>query len=279
MKNDLVLIINHLNKVIYADSNGLKLWNVASTDLIPNVCLTASPQYLSHKGTICTKLVLSETNIINVIIEELNFLSDIIGSPDVLYLLRPNKQKLSMIKHSLPGNTFFASKNTLSAENSKSLRLCKPYKLVRNAISDNKKTTDNKFESTFNKNLADKLPLKILLVEDNLINQKVVTLLLKKMGYFPDTSMNGAEALKMLEKKRYDILFMDIQMPVMDGLEATRTIISTWSKNMRPHIIAMTANVMHGDREKCMDAGMDDYLSKPLRINEIEDVLTKWGSV
>lgn len=184
-----------------------------------------------------------------------------------------------MIKHSLAGNTFFASKNTLSAENSKSLRLCKPYKLVRNAISDNKKTTDNKFESTFNKNLADKLPLKILLVEDNLINQKVVTLLLKKMGYFPDTSMNGAEALKMLEKKRYDILFMDIQMPVMDGLEATRTIISTWSKNMRPHIIAMTANVMHGDREKCMDAGMDDYLSKPLRINEIEDVLTKWGSV
>ena len=125
------------------------------------------------------------------------------------------------------------------------------------------------FDFNTNKNLAEKIPLQILLAEDNLINQKLIIQLLNKMGYFPDTTTNGAEAIMMVEKKRYDLLFMDVQMPVMDGLEATRTIVSIWAKHMRPRIIAMTANVMDGDREKCLEAGMDGYVSKPMKRPEL----------
>ena len=278
VNSDFLLIINHLNKVIYADQNGLRLWAVTSTDLIPIVNLSAKPQSMSHNRTMSAKLVLHKNKIINVLIEELNFSSAVTGSPDVLFLIRPHKNKFLLIKSTSPDKLFSTPDNTVSLENDKPLHFKAPIKLVKNAISDKSKASENQFDLTIKKKLADKLPLQILLVEDNLINQKLIILLLKKMGYCPDTSMNGAEAVKMLEKKRYDIVFMDVQMPVMDGLEATRTIISNWPKNMRPHIVAMTANVMHGDREKCLDAGMDDYLSKPLRINEIEDVLMKWGT-
>lgn len=276
---DFLLIINYLNKIIYADKKGLQLWDVTSADMIKKVNLIAKHQSVSQERTNSAKLVLNENKIIEVIIEELDFLSAVTGSPEVLFIIRPKRKKLPMIKPSLPGKLFSTPNNTFSAENIKPIRFSKPFELARNTISDKKKITDNVFDLTIEKKLAEKMPLQILLVEDNLINQKLIILLLKKMGYYPDTSMNGAEAVLMLEKKRYDILFMDIQMPVMDGLEATRTIISTWPKNMRPHIIAMTANVMHGDRERCIDAGMDDYMSKPIKFNEIEDVLMKWGSV
>jgi CheY-like chemotaxis protein len=142
-----------------------------------------------------------------------------------------------------------------------------------------KKKPEKEHEVNLNKNLAEKLPLQILLAEDNVINQKLIIQLMNKMGYYPDIASNGAEAIMMLEKKEYDILFMDVQMPVMDGLEATRTIISNWPKPQRPHIIAMTANVMDGDKEKCLEAGMVDYLSKPIKFNEVQEALMKWGSV
>lgn len=278
MNSDFILIINHLNNVIFADQNGLRLWNVTSADLIPKVNLTTKSQNVSHKRTKSTKLVLHENKTTEVLIKEMHFSSAVTGSPDVLFLIRPHKNKLPLNKFSSPDKLFSTPDNTVSLGKGKPIYFSEPFTFIKNTISEIKQTTDNMFDHTINKNLADKLPLQILVVEDNLINQKLVILLLKKMGYCPDTSTNGAEAMKMLEKKRYDILFMDVQMPVMDGLEATRTIISTWSKSIRPHIIAMTANVMYGDRERCLDAGMDDYLSKPLKINEIEDVLMKWGT-
>ena len=190
-----------------------------------------------------------------------------------------NGKGMSLIMLSSLGKIFSAPTDIFSAEISKPIRFSELFELVRNTISVKKKKTDKVFDLFVNKNLAEKLPLQILLAEDNLINQKLIIQLLNRMGYFPDTTMNGAEAVMMLEKKQYDILFMDIQMPVMDGLEATRTIVSTWEKNTRPHIIAMTANVMDGDREKCLEAGMDDYLSKPIKFNEVEEALMKWGSV
>ncbi|MDD5362458.1 MAG: PAS domain S-box protein [Ignavibacteria bacterium] len=125
-------------------------------------------------------------------------------------------------------------------------------------------------------NISSQYPLDILLVEDNPINQKVAQRILKKFGYTIDISANGLEALNSLKTKKYDIVFMDIQMPEMDGLEATRRIIDTY-KNKSPHIIAMTAAVMKGDREKCIEAGMVDYIPKPVVPEVVLKALKKYG--
>ncbi|BAP55316.1 signal transduction histidine kinase [Thioploca ingrica] len=124
------------------------------------------------------------------------------------------------------------------------------------------------------KTILNSNPLKILLAEDNLVNQKVALLLLKKLGHeVVDVVSNGLEVLTALQRHSYDIIFMDIQMPEMDGLTATRQIIKEWSGKPRPWIIAMTANAMQGDREICLAAGMDDYLSKPIREEELAQAL------
>ena len=193
----------------------------------------------------------------------------------------PAGKNLPLIMLSSLGKFFSAPKEIFTAEISKPIRFAELFDIVMNTISEKKKRKekDEAADENINKNLAEKLPLRILLAEDNLINQKLAIQLLNKMGYYPDSVMNGAEAVTMLEKNKYDILFMDIQMPVMDGLEATKAIISRWPYEHRPIIIAMTANVMQGDREKCLDAGMSDYLSKPIKFKEVEDALIKWGSV
>jgi signal transduction histidine kinase/HPt (histidine-containing phosphotransfer) domain-containing protein len=125
--------------------------------------------------------------------------------------------------------------------------------------------------------LATRLPLRLLLADDNPINQKVGLSVLHKLGYRAQTANNGVEALQALEKQAYDILFLDVQMPEMDGLDAARQICQRWSADQRPVIIAMTGNALLGDREKCLAAGMDDYISKPVRIGELQAALEKWG--
>ena len=126
-------------------------------------------------------------------------------------------------------------------------------------------------------NLAKRLPLRLLLADDNLINQKVGMSVLQKLGYRADVANNGIEVLQALEQKAYDIIFLDVQMPEMDGLEATRHIHERWPRDRRPCIIAMTGNALMGDREKCLAAGMDDYISKPVRIAELQNALERWG--
>jgi signal transduction histidine kinase/HPt (histidine-containing phosphotransfer) domain-containing protein len=126
--------------------------------------------------------------------------------------------------------------------------------------------------------LARRLPLHVLLADDNLINQKVGVSVLQKLGYRADIANNGLEVLKALEQKAYDVIFMDVQMPEMDGLEASRRICERWPAEKRPRIIAMTGNALLGDREKCLEAGMDDYISKPVRIGDLQAALEKWGS-
>ena len=127
--------------------------------------------------------------------------------------------------------------------------------------------------------LGKKTPLRILVVEDNVINQAIAQHTLKYFGYISDLASNGLEAIKALEQKQYDIVFMDVQMPEMDGLEATKHIVETYDVAKRPKIIAMTANAIQGDREKCLAAGMDDYISKPIVIEEVGNMLQKWGAV
>jgi signal transduction histidine kinase len=125
--------------------------------------------------------------------------------------------------------------------------------------------------------LARRLPMRLLLADDNPINQKVGLSVLHKLGYRADIANNGLEVLKALEQKVYDLLFLDVQMPEMDGLEAARKICERWSPERRPAIIAMTGNALMGDREKCLAAGMDDYISKPVRIAELQAALERWG--
>jgi PAS domain S-box-containing protein len=117
--------------------------------------------------------------------------------------------------------------------------------------------------------MAQQLPLRILVAEDNQVNQHLALQLLARMGYRADVAGNGLEAIQALRRQTYDLVFMDVHMPEMDGLTATRHICQEWSPATRPRIIAMTANAMQGDRENCLNAGMDDYISKPIRVEEL----------
>jgi PAS domain S-box-containing protein len=119
---------------------------------------------------------------------------------------------------------------------------------------------------------AESLPLNILVAEDNAINQKVVKQLLAQLGYRADVVANGVEVLDALERQNYDVVLMDVQMPEMDGLEATRRLRARFPGGV-PRVIAMTANAMPGDREKCLAAGMDAYVSKPVELNDLRAVL------
>ena len=130
--------------------------------------------------------------------------------------------------------------------------------------------------------LAERLPLRLLLVDDNVVNQKVAVRMFQQMGYQADVAANGLEALEAIKLKSYDITFMDIQMPQLDGLEATRRLraieSATDSEAVPLTVIAMTANAIQGDREKCLKAGMDDYLAKPVRPQALQAILENWGS-
>jgi PAS domain S-box-containing protein len=132
-----------------------------------------------------------------------------------------------------------------------------------------------KAKSQFDPEMAHKHPLRILLAEDNAVNQKLALRLLGQMGYRADVAGNGLEAIESIERQKYDVVLMDVQMPELDGLEATRQIVARWPKGIRPQIVAMTANAMQGDREMCIEAGMDDYMTKPIRIDELVAALRR----
>ena len=117
--------------------------------------------------------------------------------------------------------------------------------------------------------MAQRHPLRILLAEDNLVNQKLALRLLSQMGYTADVVGNGQLAIEAVRRQTYDLVLMDVQMPEMDGLEASRRINAKWQPNERPRIVAMTANAMQGDREACLAAGMDDYITKPIRVEAL----------
>ena len=162
--------------------------------------------------------------------------------------------------------------------------LTKPVKqyLLRDHIighfSNPQLTTNNqKIEPGSMASLSGIYPMRILVAEDNLINQKIALKVLAKLGYQPVLARNGKEVLEMISHDHYDLILMDVQMPEMDGLEATRMLRTCLE--IQPVVIAMTANVMQGDRDECIQAGMDDYISKPVDLMELTGRLEKWGKI
>ena len=127
----------------------------------------------------------------------------------------------------------------------------------------------------FDGELGTSHPLRILLAEDNPVNQKVAAALLGRMGYEPDIVNNGQEALQAVMAATYDLVLMDVQMPEMDGLAATRAIRTMLPESQQPHIVALTANALKGDREACLEAGMHDYVTKPIRSDELTEILRR----
>ncbi len=123
-------------------------------------------------------------------------------------------------------------------------------------------------------------PLRILLAEDNMVNQKVAQRIMGRLGYQIDVAANGLEVIAALHRQHYDVVLMDVQMPEMDGIEATHIIRSDFAADRQPVIVAMTAAAMQEDRQKCLDAGMDEYISKPVRLDELADALHRvWHSI
>jgi CheY-like chemotaxis protein len=123
--------------------------------------------------------------------------------------------------------------------------------------------------SPYESDLGARVPLRILLAEDNAVNQRLAVRILTQLGYRPDVANNGLEVLDALERQHYDVVLMDVQMPELDGLEATRRIRSGHVGTGQPRIVAITASALQGDRELCLEAGMDDYIGKPIRVEEL----------
>jgi CheY-like chemotaxis protein len=128
--------------------------------------------------------------------------------------------------------------------------------------------------SVFRQDLGESQPLRILVAEDNLVNQHVVLRLLERMGYGADIAANGLEVLDALERWTYDVVLLDVQMPAMDGLEAARRIKQRWPEQ-GPRLIGLTASAMLGDRETCFAAGMDGYLTKPIDVGALGAALAQ----
>jgi signal transduction histidine kinase/CheY-like chemotaxis protein len=142
---------------------------------------------------------------------------------------------------------------------------------VPDDVASSSKRPANHIDTSF----AREHPLRILLAEDNVVNQKVGVAVLKRMGYAPDVVANGLEALAAVGRQPYDVILMDVQMPEMDGLEAARLITEQWEPSQRPRLIALTANVFKSDQEACRNAGMEDFLAKPLNIGTLRDALLR----
>ena len=135
---------------------------------------------------------------------------------------------------------------------------------------------DRSYKQKLSVDFAKQYPLSILIAEDNLMNQKIIGKILNKLGYEPKITNNGKEVLEEVSNTFYDMIFMDVQMPEMDGLEATKMIRICLSE--QPVIIAMTANTLQGDREECLRAGMDGYIAKPVNLEELVNLLEKWAA-
>lgn len=172
------------------------------------------------------------------------------------------------------------SRDSMAAAPNLAVRITKPIRpgllqrqlsgILMHGIDD--KADLEKGESEFEEELAARHPLRIMLAEDNVVNQKVTRRLLRQLGYRADVVANGMEVVEAIQRQPYDLVLMDVQMPEMDGLEATRWIRAN-KEVVQPRIVAMTAAAMRDDQQECMEAGMDDYLAKPVEVHDLVDII------
>lgn len=189
---------------------------------------------------------------------------------------RPGSAQMTLVlSTSLGGREEAREFTEFAAVLMKPIRQSALFDLLMTLLSDRTETTIKPVAepAVLDPEMASRHPLRILLAEDNVVNQKLAMRLLSQMGYRADVAANGLEVLEAVKRQTYDAILMDVQMPEMDGLEATRHLCAEYSVGKRPRIIAMTANAMQGDREMCLEAGMDDYLSKPIRVEELVNAL------
>jgi PAS domain S-box-containing protein len=173
---------------------------------------------------------------------------------------------------SLGGLPTARSATEFAAQLTKPLRASQLLDALMSVLAEDTKAPDAAESMNEDKAVS---PLRILLAEDNAVNQKLALRLLDQLGYHADVAWNGAEVLDTLERQPYDVVLMDVQMPELDGLDASRRICERWPPAARPRIIAMTANAMREDRDECFAAGMDDYVAKPIRPEELAEALRK----
>ncbi|MBE9020730.1 response regulator, partial [Chroococcidiopsidales cyanobacterium LEGE 13417] len=195
---------------------------------------------------------------------------------------QPNYRKLPLLLLTSMGKPEVASQSTavkLSACLTKPVKQSQLYNVLLQILSEQSQPSQVApflpKSSILSTQMAQTHPLNILLAEDNTVNQKVALLMLQQMGYRADVANNGLEVLAALQRQPYDVVLMDVQMPEMDGLEAARQICQRWFPPHKPRIVAMTANAMQGDREACLYAGMDDYLTKPVKIEHLAQALSQ----
>lgn len=206
--------------------------------------------------------------------------SDKCDNCDIRKLMRMNSSSLPLLLLSHSFSCDFLSPDPLTICLSKPIKRSQLYKSLQKLCSHHplaRSQAKNKDVSIFDENFANKFPLKILLAEDNIVNQKIATRFLNRLGYRVDVVASGTEVLASIYRQNYDVILMDVYMPEMDGLTATRRIIAEFTN--KPWIIAITANAMQGDREMCLEAGMQDYVSKPIQVKELIQALEKAHSV
>lgn len=186
----------------------------------------------------------------------------------------PQSEHLPLVMLSSLGSGVGETKGlNLAAQIAKPVKQTQLHKILMSTLTQQPAATPTLTASGFDATMAQRLPRRILLAEDNVVNQKVAVYMLTRLGYRVDVVANGLEVLVSLQNQTYDVVLMDVQMPEMDGLEATQLICTQWSPEERPYIIAMTANALSGDADRCLAAGMDGYISKPVQIEKLVQAL------
>ncbi len=259
-KKVLVIDDNHTNRSIL--KNQLEQWKLVPT-------LAASGQQ--------ALTILSQGNSFDLILTDMQ-MPDMDGMQLASAIRKQNTTIPIILLSSVGDDSCKAHTELFSSVLTKPVRQSTLCKHILAQLRPNDKTLVE--ETTAKKKLseefAQRYPLSILIAEDNPVNQKLAERVLTKLGYFPEKALNGQEAWDAIQRKQYDVILMDVQMPVMDGLEATKAI--RLLKQQQPIIIAMTANAMQGDREICQEAGMDDYMSKPIKLENLISILEKWAT-
>ncbi len=267
LANSLVLILSDDKTEADLYANYFKRWG-----MIPNVAVSIEEGLSALRNVNDYNLVLIDSQLISAKVTSVAQQVRSIKSKNTLPIVLFNADKTDEV-------LFDYTNEVVSAIIPKNVDRSKVLDILIGVFSveDHQRAQHERSLGVMSVKLGEELPLDILIAEDNLINQKLAQNIFEGLGYKPTMASNGNQVIDQLRKKPFDLIFMDVQMPEMDGMEATRFIVNELKPPIKPIIIAMTAFALEGDKEKCIEAGMDDYISKPFMIEEIVERIKKWG--